>query len=69
MAKKAKSRIVLAKLYSHAGTGYIYYFRRPRTASKMALRKYDPVGKNFPALKSFICLPVKSFMHQYFIFA
>ena len=45
MAKKAKSRIILAKLYSQAGTGYIYYFRRPRTAPKMALRKYDPVGK------------------------
>ena len=39
-------RIVVAKLYSLAGTGYTYTFRRPRTAPKMELLKYDPFGKN-----------------------
>lgn len=38
------SRRTLAKLYSMAGTGYIYYFRRLRTAPKMTLVKYDPIG-------------------------
>lgn len=37
--------VVVAKLFSSAGTGYTYTFRRPRTSPKFELIKYDPVGK------------------------
>lgn len=37
-------RIVAAKLFSSAGTGFMYTLRRPRTAPKFELRKYDPLG-------------------------
>jgi len=38
-------RVVVAKLFSNAGTGYVYTFRRPRTSPKFELMKYDPIGK------------------------
>jgi ribosomal protein L33 len=41
---RTKARLTLAKLYSAAGTGYMYQFRRPRTSSKLELVKYDPIG-------------------------
>lgn len=37
-------RIVAAKLFSTAGTGFTYTLRRPRTAPKFELCKYDPLG-------------------------
>ncbi|KAB5566489.1 hypothetical protein GE09DRAFT_292104 [Coniochaeta sp. 2T2.1] len=43
MAKKAKSRIILARLVSMAQTGYFYTFTRPRTALPMSMLKYDPI--------------------------
>ena len=36
--------VIAAKLFSSAGTGFTYTFRRPRTAPKFELRKFDPVG-------------------------
>lgn len=38
--------VIAAKLFSSAGTGFTYTFRRPRTSPKFELRKFDPVGKN-----------------------
>jgi ribosomal protein L33 len=42
---RTKARLTLAKLYSIAGTGYMYYYKRPRTNPKLELVKYDPLGK------------------------
>lgn len=44
MAKKTKARVILVKLLSSAGTGYNYIKSRPRTAPKLTLMKYDPMG-------------------------
>ena len=41
---RTKARLTLAKLYSIAGTGYIYSYKRPRTNPKLELVKYDPLG-------------------------
>jgi large subunit ribosomal protein L33 len=43
MSKKAKARVVVAKLFSSAGTGFMYALRRPRTSPKFELCKYDPI--------------------------
>ncbi|WFD34791.1 hypothetical protein MCUN1_001635 [Malassezia cuniculi] len=45
MAAKSKARVVIARLLSTAGTGYMYTTRRLRIADKLALMKYDPVVK------------------------
>ena len=54
MSKKGKARyiqltirIIAAKLFSSAGTGYQYVLRRRRNAEKFMLRKYDPIGNLF----------------------
>jgi ribosomal protein L33 len=58
MAKKSKARyapapatitiplarVIAAKLYSSAGSGFMYTLRRPRTAPKFELNKFDPLG-------------------------
>lgn len=44
MGAKSKARIVVSKIYSQAATGYSYTLRRPRTAQKFELMRYDPVG-------------------------
>ncbi|KAH7265150.1 uncharacterized protein BKA55DRAFT_685628 [Fusarium redolens] len=44
MAKKAKARLVHARLVSMAMTGFFYTFKRPRTAPMMSMLKYDPIG-------------------------
>ncbi|KAI8873636.1 50S ribosomal protein L33 [Ramicandelaber brevisporus] len=47
MAKKARSRTILVRLLSQAGTGYFYTFRRPRLADKLSMMKFDPkVGRH-----------------------
>ncbi len=43
MATKARARIVVAKLWSMAGTGYFYALRRPRANAPLETMKYDPV--------------------------
>ncbi|KPA46260.1 50s ribosomal protein l33 [Fusarium langsethiae] len=43
MAKKAKARLVHARLVSMAMTGFFYTFKRPRTAPMMSMLKYDPI--------------------------
>ncbi|KTW31920.1 ribosomal protein L33 [Pneumocystis jirovecii RU7] len=42
MAKKHKSRTILIKLLSTAGTGWFYTISRPRTSPKLSLIKFDP---------------------------
>lgn len=44
MGAKSKARIVIAKIYSQAATGYSYTLRRPRTSEKFELMRYDPIG-------------------------
>ncbi|KAK9687893.1 54S ribosomal protein L39, mitochondrial [Basidiobolus ranarum] len=39
---KAKTRTVIVKLVSTAGTGFFYTRTRPRINPKLAFRKYDP---------------------------
>ena len=34
-----------AKLYSQAGTGYMYVLKRKKAGPKFVLRKYDPIVK------------------------
>lgn len=46
-AAAKKSRYILAKLYSMAGTGYMYHKRRLRMAPKLEMVKYDPLGKTY----------------------
>ena len=41
----SRPSIVVAKLFSSAGTGFMYALRRPRAAPKLELRKYDPIGR------------------------
>lgn len=45
MAAKSRSRIVIARLFSSAGTGYAYTTVRRRILPKLNLIKYDPVGE------------------------
>lgn len=45
MAVRARSRIVIARLFSSAGTGFAYTTVRPRIADRLVLMKYDPVGE------------------------
>ncbi|PWN47098.1 putative 50s ribosomal protein L33 [Violaceomyces palustris] len=42
MAGKSKARVVIARLLSTAGTGYMYTTRRTRVADKLTMMKYDP---------------------------
>ncbi|ORX64979.1 hypothetical protein DL89DRAFT_326168 [Linderina pennispora] len=43
MAKKAKSRNILVRLISTAGTGFTYVKQRPRTAAyRLSMMKFDP---------------------------
>lgn len=39
-----RSRTVVVRLYSAAGTGYFYTTVRRRALPKLQLRKYDPIG-------------------------
>ncbi|KAG5976803.1 hypothetical protein E4U55_007218 [Claviceps digitariae] len=55
MAKKAKARLVNARLISMAMTGFFYTFKRPRTAPLMGMMKYDPIGK--PNARPFLFKP------------
>ncbi|KAI9501278.1 50S ribosomal protein L33, partial [Coemansia spiralis] len=44
VAKKAKSRNILVRLISSAGTGFIYVKQRPRLAAyRLTMMKFDPV--------------------------
>ncbi|PWN18823.1 hypothetical protein BCV69DRAFT_284800 [Microstroma glucosiphilum] len=45
MAVRARSRIVIARLFSSAGTGFAYTTVRPRIADRLVLMKYDPIVK------------------------
>ncbi|KAJ2674246.1 hypothetical protein IWW42_001746 [Coemansia sp. RSA 1085] len=43
MAKKPKSRNILVRLISSAGTGFTYMKQRPRTAAyRLTMMKFDP---------------------------
>ncbi|PWN92256.1 putative 50s ribosomal protein L33 [Acaromyces ingoldii] len=42
MAAKSKARVIIARLVSTAGTGYIYTTRRLRLADRLSMIKYDP---------------------------
>lgn len=42
--RRLTGRIVIARLLSTAGTGYIYTTRRLRVADRLSMMKYDPVG-------------------------
>jgi len=46
MAKKAKARTIIVRLYSAAQTGFYYTMQRRRVLPKLALRKYDPISKS-----------------------
>ena len=43
MSARGRTRIVVAKLWSMAGTGHFYALRRPRAGAPLELMKYDPV--------------------------
>eukprot|EP00037_Helgoeca_nana_P011309 m.101423 g.101423 ORF g.101423 m.101423 type:complete len:56 (+) comp20749_c0_seq1:173-340(+) len=47
----ARSRTIIVRLASAAGTGYFYTTRRPRTAEKIILRKYDPIVRQHVLFK------------------
>ena len=36
--------MIIARLVSTAGTGYMYTTRRLRVADKLSMMKYDPIG-------------------------
>lgn len=40
--------VVIARLVSTAGTGFMYTTRRTRVADKLSMMKYDPKGKCSP---------------------
>ncbi|KAG5438277.1 hypothetical protein PCANB_002764 [Pneumocystis canis] len=42
MVKKHKSRVILVKLLSTAGTGWFYITTRPKLLPKLSLIKFDP---------------------------
>ncbi|XP_051832191.1 39S ribosomal protein L33, mitochondrial isoform X1 [Antechinus flavipes] len=43
---KSKSKTLLVKMVSQAGTGYTFNTKRSRLREKLVLLHYDPVGKN-----------------------
>ncbi|XP_030413181.1 39S ribosomal protein L33, mitochondrial isoform X1 [Gopherus flavomarginatus] len=43
VAKKAKSKYILVRMVSAAGTGYCYNIKRARLQEKLVLLKYDPI--------------------------
>ncbi|KAJ2889986.1 hypothetical protein IWW38_004383 [Coemansia aciculifera] len=44
VAKKAKSRTIVVRLISAAGTGFTYVKQRPRTAAyRLTMMKFDPI--------------------------
>ena len=43
----AYTSVVIARLMSTAGTGFMYTTRRLRVAERLSLMKYDPVGTWF----------------------
>ncbi|XP_030413180.1 39S ribosomal protein L33, mitochondrial isoform X1 [Gopherus evgoodei] len=43
LAKKAKSKYILVRMVSAAGTGYCYNIKRARLQEKLVLLKYDPI--------------------------
>ncbi|WFD40217.1 uncharacterized protein MJAP1_003203 [Malassezia japonica] len=51
MAAKSKTRVIIARLLSTAGTGYMYTTRRLRVADKLSMMKYDPVVKRHVLFK------------------
>jgi len=56
MAVKSKARyvffdlrsVVIARLMSTAGTGYMYTTRRLRVMERLSMMKYDPIGMSRP---------------------
>ncbi|XP_077138201.1 large ribosomal subunit protein bL33m [Ranitomeya variabilis] len=42
---KGKSKVLLVKMVSAAGTGYSFNIRRNKLKDKLILRKYDPLVK------------------------
>lgn len=40
--------MIIARLVSTAGTGYMYTTRRLRVADKLSMMKYDPIGTSLP---------------------
>ncbi|SHO77422.1 Similar to S.cerevisiae protein MRPL39 (Mitochondrial ribosomal protein of the large subunit) [Malassezia sympodialis ATCC 42132] len=51
MAAKSKARVVIARLLSTAGSGYMYTTRRLRVADKLSMMKYDPIVKRHVLFK------------------
>nr|XP_020839441.1 39S ribosomal protein L33, mitochondrial isoform X1 [Phascolarctos cinereus] len=43
---KSKSKTLLVKMVSQAGTGYTFNTKRNRLREKLVLLHYDPIGKN-----------------------
>ncbi|KAJ2400576.1 hypothetical protein GGI10_006199 [Coemansia sp. RSA 2530] len=44
VSKKAKSRTIVVRLISAAGTGFTYVKQRPRTAAyRLTMMKFDPI--------------------------
>ncbi|KAG4304308.1 hypothetical protein PORY_002283 [Pneumocystis oryctolagi] len=52
MTKKHKSRTILVKLLSTAGTGWFYITSRPRLSPKLSFIKFDPKEFYLRKLKS-----------------
>nr|CDI54674.1 probable 50s ribosomal protein L33 [Melanopsichium pennsylvanicum 4] len=46
MAAKSKARVVIARLLSTAGTGFMYTTRRTRVAERLSMMKYDPKAEH-----------------------
>ncbi|XP_062980236.1 large ribosomal subunit protein bL33m [Elgaria multicarinata webbii] len=42
---KAKSKFVLVRMLSEAGTGYAFNIKRPRLQEKLIMLRYDPLVK------------------------
>uniref|UniRef100_A0A8C7BFJ4 Large ribosomal subunit protein bL33m n=1 Tax=Neovison vison TaxID=452646 RepID=A0A8C7BFJ4_NEOVI len=42
---KSKSKTILVKMLSQAGTGYSFNTKRSRLREKLTLLHYDPIGK------------------------
>ncbi|AXA49760.1 large subunit ribosomal protein L33 [Malassezia restricta] len=51
MAVKSKARVVIARLMSTAGTGYMYTTRRLRVMERLSMMKYDPIVKRHVLFK------------------
>ncbi|CAK7297057.1 39S ribosomal protein L33, mitochondrial [Vulpes lagopus] len=43
---KSKSKTILVKMLSQAGTGYSFNTKRSRLREKLTLLHYDPIGEN-----------------------